>query len=139
MASNVRILTEAQCLTRLSDQRIGRVSITKDALPVIVPVSYVADGTSIVFRTNREGMLLSACDGNVIAFEADDFSANSDGGWSVLIIGVAHRLTVSEHVRALSLGLVTAAGEDCDEFIRLRVGRISGREIAAGSLAALAG
>jgi uncharacterized protein len=139
MASNVRILTEAQCLTRLSDQRIGRVSVTQDALPVIVPVNYVADGTSVVFRTNRDGMLLGACDGNVVAFETDEFSANADTGWSVLIIGVAHRLTASEHVRALSLGLVTAAGDDCDEFIRLRVGRISGREVAAGSLSLLAG
>jgi nitroimidazol reductase NimA-like FMN-containing flavoprotein (pyridoxamine 5'-phosphate oxidase superfamily) len=139
MASNVSVLTDTQCLSLLSRQRIGRVSVTKDALPVIVPVNYVVDGASVVFRTNPDGMLVNACDGNVIAFETDEFSAAADIGWSVLIIGVARLLTASEQVRALSLGLATPAGEDCDQFIRLPVGRISGREIAAGSLSAIAG
>ena len=139
MGSNVRVLTDSQCRARLAERRIGRVSVTKDALPVIVPVNFVVDGMSVVFRTNPDGMLVRACDGNVIAFEVDEFSAAADAGWSVLIVGVARLLRTSEQIRALRLGLVTAAGEDCDQFIRLQLSRISGREIAAGSLSAIAG
>jgi hypothetical protein len=49
----------------------------------------------------------------------------------VLIVGVARLLSPSEQLRALTLGLVTAAGDDCDQFVGLRIGRISGREIHA--------
>jgi nitroimidazol reductase NimA-like FMN-containing flavoprotein (pyridoxamine 5'-phosphate oxidase superfamily) len=136
MAGNVEVLSDEQCLARLSTQSIGRVAVTKDALPVILPVNFVTDGSSVVFRTPSRGLLAQACDDNVIAFEVDDFSAAADAGWSVLIVGVAHLLRASEHIRALTLGLVTAAGDDCDQFIRLRIGRISGREIVLAAVAA---
>jgi nitroimidazol reductase NimA-like FMN-containing flavoprotein (pyridoxamine 5'-phosphate oxidase superfamily) len=139
MASNVTVLTDTQCLTLLSQQRIGRVSVTQDALPVIVPVNYVADGMSVVFRTHQGGILARACDGNVIAFETDEFSSAADAGWSVLIVGVARLLTPSESKRALTLGLASSAGDACDQFIRLDAGRISGRDITAGWLSAIAG
>jgi nitroimidazol reductase NimA-like FMN-containing flavoprotein (pyridoxamine 5'-phosphate oxidase superfamily) len=138
MAGYVQVLTDEQCMTRLSQQRIGRVSVTKDALPVIVPVNFVTDGASVVFRTHQHGLLAHACDSNVIAFEVDDFAVDADAGWSVLVVGVARLLTASEHLRALTLGLATAAGDDCDQFVQLRIERISGREIAA-PLSALAG
>jgi nitroimidazol reductase NimA-like FMN-containing flavoprotein (pyridoxamine 5'-phosphate oxidase superfamily) len=139
MARQVEVLSDEQCVARLSRQPIGRLSVTKDAMPVIVPVNFVVDGTSIVFRTHPHGLLARACDNAVVAFEVDEFSETADAGWSVLIVGVARRLTGSEHVRALTLGLVSAAGTDCDQFIRLRFGRISGREIALGPLSAIAG
>jgi nitroimidazol reductase NimA-like FMN-containing flavoprotein (pyridoxamine 5'-phosphate oxidase superfamily) len=138
MAGYVEVLTDEQCMSRLSLQRIGRVSVTKDALPVIVPVNFVTDGASVVFRTPSHGLLARACDSNVIAFEVDDFSVEADAGWSVLVVGVARLLTASEHLRALTFGLATAAGDDCDQFVQLRIERISGREIAA-PLSALAG
>jgi nitroimidazol reductase NimA-like FMN-containing flavoprotein (pyridoxamine 5'-phosphate oxidase superfamily) len=139
MAGYVQVLTDAQCMTRLSQQRIGRVSVTKDALPVIVPVNFVTDGANVVFRTHRHGLLAHACDSNVIAFEVDDFSITADAGWSVLVVGVARLLCASEHVRALTFGLASAAGEDCDQFVQLRIERISGREIAAAAMPVLAG
>jgi nitroimidazol reductase NimA-like FMN-containing flavoprotein (pyridoxamine 5'-phosphate oxidase superfamily) len=139
MAGYVQVLSDEQCMTRLSRQPIGRVSVTKDALPVIVPVNFVTDGTSVIFRTTTHGLLARACDSNVIAFEVDDFSPSADAGWSVLIVGVARLLTASDHLRALTLGLATAAGDDCDQFIQLRIERISGREIAAVPLSAVAG
>jgi uncharacterized protein len=139
MASAVTVLTEAQNLTRLSQRCIGRVSVTQDALPVIVPVRYVVDGTSVVFRADRDDMLVRACDGNVIAFETDEFSSAADVGWSVLIVGVARLLTATERVRVLALGLATSPGDDCDQFIRLGAGRICGREITSGWLSTIAG
>jgi len=108
---------------------VGRVAVTADALPVIAPVNYVLDGSSIIFRTRRDGMLASACDETVIAFEIDELAADGSSGWSVNVVGVASLLGPGEHVRALSLGLVSAAGDDRDQFVRLRMGLVSGRRI----------
>jgi nitroimidazol reductase NimA-like FMN-containing flavoprotein (pyridoxamine 5'-phosphate oxidase superfamily) len=139
MAGNVQVLTDEQCMARLSLRRIGRVSVTKEALPVIVPVNFVMDGANVVFRTHPHGLLAHACDSNVIAFEVDDFSIEADAGWSVLVVGVARLLRASEHVHALTFGLATAAGDDCNQFVQLRIERISGREIASAPLSELAG
>lgn len=106
------------------------MSVTYDALPVIAPVNYVVDGNSIVFRTRRDGMLASACNETVIAFEIDELAADGSAGWSVNVVGVASLLGPSDHLRALSLGLVSAAGDDRDQFVRLRIGLVSGRRIA---------
>jgi nitroimidazol reductase NimA-like FMN-containing flavoprotein (pyridoxamine 5'-phosphate oxidase superfamily) len=139
MAGYVEVLTDEQCVTRLSQQRIGRVSVTKDALPVIVPVNFVTDGASVFFRTRQHGLLARACDSNVVAFEVDEFSVAADAGWSVLVVGVARLLTASDQLRALTLGLTAAAGDDCDQFVQLQMERISGREIAMASMPAWVG
>lgn len=138
MAGDVRVLTVSECLERLAQLRIGRVSVTRDALPVIVPVNYVLDGATVIFDAKPAGMLVRACDGNVIAFEVDAFSTVAQAGWSVGIVGMGELLTAGENVRGLTLGPVSAPGEGCDQFIRLR-GRMTGREITAGSLSAFAG
>ena len=45
------------------------------------------------------------------------------------VVGIATVLAAGENVRAMSLGLVSAAGDDRDTFVRLRLGLISGRRI----------
>jgi uncharacterized protein len=131
MYGNVQTLTGDQCLNRLSQQRIGRVSVSKDALPIIVPVDYARDGDSIVFRARHHSMLAQACDKAVIAFEVDEFSLVAGTGWSVQVVGVAMLLAASERSHALTLGLPTVVGDDGHEFIRLRLARISGHETDA--------
>jgi nitroimidazol reductase NimA-like FMN-containing flavoprotein (pyridoxamine 5'-phosphate oxidase superfamily) len=128
MYRNVQTLTGDQCLNRLSQQRIGRVSLSKDALPIIVPVDYARDGDSIIFRGRHHSMLAQACDKAVIAFEVDEISAASDTGWSVQVVGIATRLAPSERSHALTLGLPSVLGDEGHEFLRLRLARISGHE-----------
>jgi nitroimidazol reductase NimA-like FMN-containing flavoprotein (pyridoxamine 5'-phosphate oxidase superfamily) len=131
MYGDVQTLTGDQCLNRLSRQRIGRVSVSKDALPIIIPVDYARDGDSIVFRARQHSMLAQACDEAVVAFEVDEFSATSRTGWSVQIVGLATLLAASERPNALRLGLPGAAAGVGQEFIRLRLERISGHETEA--------
>jgi len=129
VTGRISTMSTDECRDLLRDGRIGRVSVTYDALPVIAPVNYVVDGSSIVFRTRRDGMLAAACDETVIAFEIDDLSPDGSYGWSVNVVGVASLLGPSDDLRALSLGLVSAAGDDRDQFVRLRMGLVSGRRI----------
>jgi nitroimidazol reductase NimA-like FMN-containing flavoprotein (pyridoxamine 5'-phosphate oxidase superfamily) len=123
------VMPEDECRELLHRGKIGRVSVTHDALPVIAPVNYVMDGNSIVFRTRRDGMLANACDETVIAFEIDDLAGDGSSGWSVNVVGVASLLGLSDQLRALSLGLVSAAGDDRDQFVRLRIGLVTGRRV----------
>ena len=130
MAANVSEFGRAECLRRLRSASVGRVAVTHRALPVIVPVNYAVAGNAVIFRTETGGMLAHACDNTVIAFEVDDV-ADGRSGWSVLVVGVAELLAGSAAVRALETGLVSAMGDGRDQFVAVRIGEVSGREVAA--------
>jgi nitroimidazol reductase NimA-like FMN-containing flavoprotein (pyridoxamine 5'-phosphate oxidase superfamily) len=123
-------LSHDECYAALAAGTVGRVAITAQALPAIVPVNYALDGHTIVFRTRPEGMLARACDGNVVAFEVDQLAHDGRTGWSVLVVGVAALLFGSGALRALELNLVSAPGEELSQFVSIAVGRVSGRRIA---------
>jgi nitroimidazol reductase NimA-like FMN-containing flavoprotein (pyridoxamine 5'-phosphate oxidase superfamily) len=127
-------LSRTECLQALRSGPVGRVAITAQALPAIVPVNYVLDGHSVVFRTRTNGMLARACDGSVVAFEVDRHAHDGRTGWSVLVVGVGRLLAGSEALRALELNLSSAAGEDRDQFVSIPTGRISGRRVGDAPL-----
>jgi nitroimidazol reductase NimA-like FMN-containing flavoprotein (pyridoxamine 5'-phosphate oxidase superfamily) len=120
-------LSRDECLQALTSGSVGRIAITAQALPAIVPVSYAMDGHTIVFRTKADGMLARACDGNVVAFEIDHLWPDGRVRWSVMAVGVASLLEGSQAIRALELNLASAAGEDRNQFVAITIGRISGR------------
>ena len=136
MTGRVDVIPEDECRELLAGTRVGRVAVTHDALPVIAPVNYVVDGNSVVFRTRSDGMLAGACADAVIAFEIDELSADGSFGWSVNVVGIATLLTEMERARAGRLGLVSAAGEGRDTFVRLNIGVLSGRRVTPAEIAA---
>src|SRR3982751_6211871 len=107
METPARALSWAECLDHLRNATVGRVGVTHRALPAIVPVNYALPGGKVVFRTEPEGMLASACASSVVAFEVDDVAPDGRSGWSVLAVGVAELLDGSAAVRAAETGLVT--------------------------------
>lgn len=129
MADRFRNLSREECLDRLSRAAIGRVAITSQALPAVVPVNFVLSGSNVLFRTEPGGMLARACDGTVVAFEIDDLADDGRSGWSVLVVGVAEHVTGSAAIRALGTGLVSAAGDGRDQFISITIGKLTGRII----------
>ncbi len=133
MRNSMTPLTHAECLRHLAEGRTGRIAVTHRALPVIVPVTYALSGPSVVFRTQRGGMLASACDDAVVAFEIDDVRTGGTAGWSVLVVGMARLLDGSEVLRALELGLVSAAGSDLDQFVTISIGEVSGRQVSSNN------
>src|SRR4051795_12665984 len=135
MTAYLEVISDEGCRDLLAAGRVGRVAVTADALPVIAPVNYVVDGSSIVFRTKRDGMLARACDEAVIAFEIDDVDPDGSGGWSVNVVGIASLVSDSEHVRALGLRLVSAAGDERDQFVQMRLGLIHGGRISRADVA----
>jgi nitroimidazol reductase NimA-like FMN-containing flavoprotein (pyridoxamine 5'-phosphate oxidase superfamily) len=117
MQGTVESLTREQCVARLAGQRIGRVSMSRNALPVIVPVTYFQDGANIVFRAPLDASFATLCDGAVIAFEADGLSTVESSGWSVHLVGVA--------------SILSRDGGEGAQSARVSLERVTGLQIAA--------
>lgn len=124
-------LSHEECMRRLGERSVGRISVTSRALPVIVPVNYVLTGRTIVFRTEPGGMLANATDDTVVAFEVDDLADDGRSGWSVLAVGVAQHVDGSREVRAVESAVSSAVGDGRDLFISITIGQLSGRAVAA--------
>jgi nitroimidazol reductase NimA-like FMN-containing flavoprotein (pyridoxamine 5'-phosphate oxidase superfamily) len=75
---------------------LGRVSVSKDALPVVVPVIYIRDGSEIAFHASLDAAVAKLCDPAVIGFEVDGLSGDGDSERSVHVVGVASMLTDAE-------------------------------------------
>ncbi|WP_063736308.1 helix-turn-helix domain-containing protein [Kitasatospora aureofaciens] len=84
-------LPEEECWAKLAPGGIGRVAMSTDSGPIVLPVNYrVHDGT-VVYRTGAGSIPASAA-GNRVAFEVDHIDEALRGGWSVLVSGTAVRV-----------------------------------------------
>lgn len=84
-------LPEEECWARLAPGGIGRVALSTDSGPVVLPVNYrIHDGT-VVYRTGTGSTPASAV-GHRVAFEVDHIDEALRGGWSVLVSGLAVRV-----------------------------------------------
>src|SRR5664280_868493 len=73
----VEVLSRAECLELLSHAAIGRVGVSIDALPVILPVHFALFGDSVLFRTVPGTKFDAAAVGAVLAFQADSYEPES--------------------------------------------------------------
>ena len=124
------ILEPAECTALLAGATVGRIAITANALPVVLPVNFVLLDDRIVVRTGRGTKLDAATRNAVVAFEVDDLNFEEGTGWSVLVTGVAHELTAPEEVKAADSTPPArwAPGPNC-RYIAISVDMISGRRI----------
>lgn len=88
-AHDARSLDRPTCLSLLSSVGVGRVGLSVDALPVIMPVGFRVDGDRIVFALPAGDRGAGAVIGTVLAFEADDVDPATGVGWTVLVQGPA--------------------------------------------------
>jgi hypothetical protein len=86
----LRDLAREDSLALLETVPIGRVGLSIDALPVILPVNFILVDNWVVFRTVPGTKLDAAMARSVAAFEADDHAVDGSWGWSVLVRGYAH-------------------------------------------------
>jgi nitroimidazol reductase NimA-like FMN-containing flavoprotein (pyridoxamine 5'-phosphate oxidase superfamily) len=131
-------LDEAECLRLIAPGGIGRLCFSGQYDLTVLPVNYVLHDGAVLFRTAPRGTTdedLRAAIGipNAefrVAFEVDDFDAQTKEGWSVLLQGPAHHVdSDSERAEAESVGLRSWAGGDRDHFIRITPVRVTGRRI----------
>ena len=86
-------LADSECLRVLRTRAIGRIGVTVDGVPWILPVSYSVHGNGVVFRTTvgtRFDDLVLDAD---VVFETDSADPAFQSGWAVLGWGRVSEIT----------------------------------------------
>jgi hypothetical protein len=129
----MRELGSAECRRLLSTSGVGRVAVSTQHGPAVVPVNYeVVDG-AIAFRTAPDSVPAAAV-GAEVAFEVDHVDEAMSRGWSVLVVGPARVVTDTEAVRELVDRAHASpwAGGEREMWVSIEPTRITGRRITEG-------
>ena len=124
-------LGPSECRDLLDRGVVGRVALCTTRGPQIIPVNYVVDGASVVFRTSPYGVLGQAAADARIAFEVDEIDADAESGWSVVAFGRGTRVEDE-----IELGTLRAfrdprpwAGGSRLLYVRLAWDELTGRRV----------
>ena len=130
ITSRLIALDRAECLERLGyGSYVGRIGFIHDGRPMVLPVNYLLEGETIIFRTTA-GTMVSSLDGSEVAFEVDSDLPLEHSGWSVLAHGRVERLQDDADVERLRRGALRSwAWHAADEFLLIVITDISGRKI----------
>ena len=124
-------LTKQECFALLAGQRLGRVVLVDDRGPLALPVNFVVDQHSVLFRTDEGTKLAVASRGARVAFEVDGTDAATRTGWSVLVRGEAVEVTdPAELERVRQLPLSPWAPGAMPRYVRILPTALTGRRIA---------
>ncbi|MFI2297958.1 pyridoxamine 5'-phosphate oxidase family protein [Actinacidiphila glaucinigra] len=95
-----------------------------------MPVNFLVDGRTVVYRTDSAGVA-AVESGTNVAFEADYVDEGAGVGWSVLVTGSADTITDPATVKHLSRcpGARPWAGGVRELWIRVEPREVSGRAI----------
>lgn len=125
----LEVLSVDECVQLLRQVPVGRIAVTVEALPVVLPVNFAVVDDGILFRTIEGTKLAAATSRAVVAFEVDSYEADGRSGWSVMVQGMAHEVT-----DPAALGRLDAAGVEAwaldgraDHIVRIELHTISGR------------
>jgi transcriptional regulator with XRE-family HTH domain len=123
-----------ECRALLGTHGVGRLGLTRQDDPAIIPVNYQITHGDVAFRTTPGTLPASAADQKV-AFEVDHIDDALGQGWCVLIVGDARTVTEASAVSGLDATAHTMpwAGGHRDEWIAITPTRVTGRRIAVRS------
>jgi nitroimidazol reductase NimA-like FMN-containing flavoprotein (pyridoxamine 5'-phosphate oxidase superfamily) len=132
-------LDRQECLRLLAKAPVGRIVYTRQALPAVLPVNFSLDpslglspdtDSCVLLRTSADSDLARSVDGVVVAFEADEFDADAESGWSVVVTGRAAVVTdPAEHERLLQTGPRSWVTAQDAVFVRISCEMVTGRRI----------
>jgi nitroimidazol reductase NimA-like FMN-containing flavoprotein (pyridoxamine 5'-phosphate oxidase superfamily) len=127
-------LTVPQCFDLLAKHNLGRLAFVAKVgvMPLIIPVNYVVDEDTLVFRSDPGSKLTAAIRGAPVAFEVDGgYDENNQTGWSVVVHGHAEEVTdPTELDRLEQLPLTPWSPGPKSHYVRVRPGQINGRRIS---------
>lgn len=128
--NGLEVLDREDCLRLLAGRSLGRLGLSIEALPVILPVNFRLVDDRIVFRTSSGSKFDAATRHAVVAFEVDDMDPFGHTGWSVLVTGVARQVDDPEELAALAgAGIPRWAPSEGEHVVELPLTMISGRRI----------
>lgn len=131
--NGLQVLNRTECLQLLATATLGRVGMTSEALPMVLPVNFALHGDEILIRTGEGTKLDTALRDSVVAFEVDEIDPIYHSGWSVVVTGVARVVTEEEELAALDTAPLTRWAPYGDGHVMaISTEMISGRRIVPG-------
>lgn len=123
------VLTRRECFELLARTSVGRVGVSIDALPVILPVHFAVSEESVLFRTIPGTKLDAATVGSVVAFQADAWEPSDSTHWSVLLQGAAREVSNEPgDARSRSVAIRSWGGvHPVHRLVRIEATKASGR------------
>jgi uncharacterized protein len=124
-------LTRDESMALLASASFGRVGVSVEALPAILPVTIAMMDGSVIFRTIPGTKLAYAAAGSILAVEVDEYDASLGKGWSVLVRGTATALVDPRgiaHAREL-LADSWIGDENAERFVAVSCDLVTGRTL----------
>ncbi len=126
--AGLEVLPFKACLDKLASVPVGRVGFLSAGEVAILPVNHAMDGQTVVFRTAEGSKLAGAGTGYPVTFEADEYDAAAEAGWSVVVNGQAEVVDDDAEIsRLASLGLRSWGGGERPYWVRIRLLSVTGR------------
>jgi nitroimidazol reductase NimA-like FMN-containing flavoprotein (pyridoxamine 5'-phosphate oxidase superfamily) len=129
-------IDQAECLRLISPGGVGRIAFTGRFGPMVLPVGYKLQESTIVFLTAQDGPTNQDLRTGIahaeyhVAFEIDEFNVDQVG-WSVMVQGSVHHVDSADERASLLSSWVQAWPEGArEQFIRITPTHISGRRIS---------
>jgi len=114
----------------MGTQLLGRIGVTVDALPVVLPVNFQLFDGEVIIQTERNTRLAEATENTVVAFEVDNAESGGTGSWSVTLTGIATEITDPDLVTKLrSLPFTRWVRGDDDRYVGISLDLMSGRRV----------
>jgi nitroimidazol reductase NimA-like FMN-containing flavoprotein (pyridoxamine 5'-phosphate oxidase superfamily) len=127
----VTVLSEDECWSLLSSMSLGRLVTLLNGELEILPVNFVTQRRTVLFRTAQGTKLYSAVMNARVAFEADDHTVAE--GWSVIVKGTAHLLSANaEILEAEEAPLLSWPATLKPIYVRVLAMEITGRRFKFG-------
>jgi uncharacterized protein len=85
---HLRELEETECWELAGSREVGRVAYLDERGPMVLPITFVVDGESVLFRVAPYSGLARHLPGGDAALEVDEIDHFSRTGWSVVMRGI---------------------------------------------------
>lgn len=122
----VSVLGDGEAWRLLADVSLGRLVTHFGGQLEIFPVNFAVADRTVLFRTAEGTKLFTTMMSDQVLFEADDHT--DEGGWSVIVRGVAEILNTAEEIHAADrTGLIPWVATEKLRYVRIRPSQVSGR------------
>lgn len=132
----LEILEEDDCQALLRTARLGRVALSHQALPVILPVTFAAAGPDLIFSVGSGLLAHAAEQGHIVCFQTDWTDPDALSAWSVSVVGQLSMLTNPIEIREAQALDIAPWSSAALRYVRLRPSLVSGRRQVMQAVAA---
>jgi uncharacterized protein len=123
----MQVLNDSECLDLLSTVRLGRIALTHNALPIILPVTFACLDRDLIFSVSPGVLARAAADEQIVCFESDWLDDAQLNAWSVVVIGRLSMMTDPVHLRRAQRLELTPWSADPTVYVKLAPEIYSGR------------